>query len=716
MKKKKHTRSLAAIGARLGIFIFSLWFLCMSILTWGTAQYVFSDLATGGIDYAEYALMSGRLDDWFSLDDEYAQSRHNVPGALEYNMNMAIACAKRGLISPRFDGYPSMEKTFSVFNDQYIDCDTAIVFLDKEGNILRESSDFAYFSYIPQNQWEAGADETSACGWIDLNNEADPRYSIFRTAYAGTNDLYDLNIIRITGYMDGSRIEPLAMAFSTLGAYYNALDAASPGWNTESEPGSSEMIVSEDGKSATVSVTGGKSATPPYSVSELDAIGLLEWDERFDYTAQADPTKELVTIYASRPEMTLYEPDGPVRYQTENYDNLLALLKTMGYYKDKGRNTFYSGASQFDLWNMVVFSSAGIYDLRDYVPDGSEPFPDAEYTVMTAMQASPLKIAMSFLRNMYLITFSVALLGFLYINSRVRKHLIIPLQMMNEGIASNWTHISALNEKATKWKEPYELWEHYRQTQDALQNNKNEITRLNTALEYAKTAEQNRRQMTSNIAHELKTPVSSIQGYLETIVNNDNISREKMNTFLERCYAQSNRLSRLLRDISVLTRMDEAANMIDMERVDISVLVGNIINEVALELEEKHITIIDSLKKGIQIKGNYSLLYSIFRNLMDNAIAYAGTNIQININCFREDENFYYFSFSDTGVGVPAEHLNRLFERFYRVDKGRSRKLGGTGLGLAIVKNAVIIHGGNISAKSSQSGGLEFVFTLGKEK
>lgn len=225
-----------------------------------------------------------------------------------------------------------------------------------------------------------------------------------------------------------------------------------------------------------------------------------------------------------------------------------------------------------------------------------------------------------------------------------------------------------------------------------------------------------KRQLTQNIAHELKTPVSSIQGYLETIVSNENIPREKINVFLERCYAQSNRLSRLLRDISVLTRMDEAASMIDMERVDISVLVGNIINEVSLELDEKHITVINSLKKSIQVKGNYSLLYSIFRNLMDNAIAYAGSNIQININCFREDENFYYFSFADTGIGVSPEHLNRLFERFYRVDKGRSRKLGGTGLGLAIVKNAVIIHGGNISAKSSQSGGLEFVFTLGKEK
>ena len=225
-----------------------------------------------------------------------------------------------------------------------------------------------------------------------------------------------------------------------------------------------------------------------------------------------------------------------------------------------------------------------------------------------------------------------------------------------------------------------------------------------------------KRQLTQNIAHELKTPVSSIQGYLETIISTENLPHDKMEIFLERCYAQSTRLTRLLRDISVLTRMDEAANMIDMEKVDISLLVANIVNEVALELEEKHITVVNSLKSKIQLRGNYSLLYSIFRNLMDNAIAYAGTNIRINISCFREDENFYYFSFADTGVGVAPEHLNRLFERFYRVDKGRSRKLGGTGLGLAIVKNAVLIHGGTISAKNSPGGGLEFVFTLAKEK
>lgn len=221
-----------------------------------------------------------------------------------------------------------------------------------------------------------------------------------------------------------------------------------------------------------------------------------------------------------------------------------------------------------------------------------------------------------------------------------------------------------------------------------------------------------KRQLTQNIAHELKTPVSSIQGYLETIINNPNLPKENMRTFLERSYAQSNRLTCLLRDISVLTRMDEAPEMVEKEPVNLARIIENILNEVALGLEEKHISVVNKVPSELTVTGNSSLLYSIFRNLTDNSIAYAGTDITLKISCFREDERYYYFSFSDTGVGVPEEHLNRLFERFYRVDKGRSRKLGGTGLGLAIVKNAVMFHGGTIFAKNMPGGGLEFVFTL----
>ena len=185
--------------------------------------------------------------------------------------------------------------------------------------------------------------------------------------------------------------------------------------------------------------------------------------------------------------------------------------------------------------------------------------------------------------------------------------------------------------------------------------------------------------------------------------------------FLQSFSSRYDRLAHLLRDISVLTRMEEAPNMIETEPVNLTTMMRNILNEVTLELEEKQITAHNMLPEGLTVQGNSSLLYSIFRNLTDNAIAYAGTHISITIRCFREDERFYYFSFSDTGVGVGPEHLSRLFERFYRVDKGRSRKLGGTGLGLAIVKNAVILHGGTIFAKNTPGGGLEFIFTLSKE-
>ena len=224
-----------------------------------------------------------------------------------------------------------------------------------------------------------------------------------------------------------------------------------------------------------------------------------------------------------------------------------------------------------------------------------------------------------------------------------------------------------------------------------------------------------KKQLTQNIAHELKTPVSSIQGYLETIVNNPDLSRDKLDQFIARSYAQSNRLTHLLSDISLLTRMEEAPNMTEKESVNLYQMVQNIFNEVALQLEEKQIKTQNLLPANLYIKGNPSLLYSIFRNLTDNVIAYAGTDINITIRCFRQGEKFYYFSFADTGIGVTSEHLGRLFERFYRVDKGRSRKMGGTGLGLAIVKNAVLLHEGSIFAKNNPEGGLEFIFTLSKE-
>ena len=234
-----------------------------------------------------------------------------------------------------------------------------------------------------------------------------------------------------------------------------------------------------------------------------------------------------------------------------------------------------------------------------------------------------------------------------------------------------------------------------------LQNSEDDKTRL-------------KRQLTQNIAHELKTPVSSIRGYLETITENPGIDETTRKDFMERCLAQSARLSNLISDITLLSKIDEASNSFSAEDINIYDLVEGIHRDTELQLKQKNMTMLVLISPTVIVYGNQQLIYSIFRNLTDNAIAYAGEGTTITVQCSKEDEKLYYFNFSDNGVGVPPENLPRLFERFYRVDKGRSRRLGGTGLGLAIVKNAVILHGGTIEAKISQTGGLEFDFTLAR--
>jgi two-component system OmpR family sensor kinase/two-component system phosphate regulon sensor histidine kinase PhoR len=201
---------------------------------------------------------------------------------------------------------------------------------------------------------------------------------------------------------------------------------------------------------------------------------------------------------------------------------------------------------------------------------------------------------------------------------------------------------------------------------------------------------------------------------MESILSNPDIDEERKKFFIERSFQQAQRLSALLQDISTLNKMDEARKLFEKESCDISAIIEDVLFDVHLQLEQKNFIVLKNFNSTLPVQGNRSLLYSIFRNLTDNALAYAGENLTIDISCYREDDQYYYFSFSDNGVGISEEHLNRIFERFYRIDKGRSRKMGGTGLGLSIVKNAVAFHKGSISAKSSPAGGLSFVFSIRK--
>ena len=211
-----------------------------------------------------------------------------------------------------------------------------------------------------------------------------------------------------------------------------------------------------------------------------------------------------------------------------------------------------------------------------------------------------------------------------------------------------------------------------------------------------------KKQLTNNINHELKTPVASILVCLELLRDHpEMLSEEKKRELNDRIFANAQRLNSLLKDVAAITRMDEGEEMIEKAPVDLVELVNDVVAEERLRTS-MNITVDMPLLK---INGNRQLLESIFRNLIDNAISYSGGS-EIVIKADSEGN----FTVSDNGCGVPDEHLPHIFERFYRIDKGRSRAAGGTGLGLSIVRNAVGIHGSDISV--TNNGGLQFRFRL----
>lgn len=220
-----------------------------------------------------------------------------------------------------------------------------------------------------------------------------------------------------------------------------------------------------------------------------------------------------------------------------------------------------------------------------------------------------------------------------------------------------------------------------------------------------------KRQLTNNLNHELKTPVASIQVCLETLLSGIELTEEKKQELLGRCYAHTDRLRRLLSDVSLITRMEDGSQLIECEKVNVNDMLTEVAEELEVLDEDSAMELTLDINEPVIVYGNPSLLGSIFRNLTENALMYSGGK-NIYIKLISHTQGFYHISFEDDGCGVEDDKLSRLFERFYRVDKGRSRQRGGTGLGLSIVKHAVLFHGGTISVSNRNGGGLKFLLTL----
>lgn len=320
-----------------------------------------------------------------------------------------------------------------------------------------------------------------------------------------------------------------------------------------------------------------------------------------------------------------------------------------------------------------------------------------------------LQTDLHFITLMLFIVIVIGAIAFFYMRRLERniKHLRRFVEQADRG-----EHIS--NFEPFDADELGEISDHIVRTYSALQQAQDDLRNEHEKVLHEQEEKiRIKRQLTNNINHELKTPVSSIKGYLETIINNPDLPEATVRNFVSKSYAQSERLLQLLQEVSTLTRLDDGTHKIERSEVDLSAIVREIIVDMNLQPPANRMFIdCDFIDRQLTMIGNQQLLSSIFRNLTDNSVAYSfGSHIFISL--IEESCEQLTIRFSDNGMGVEPEHLSRLFERFYRVDKGRSRKSGGTGLGLAIVKNAVTFHGGTIAvALHNGNGGLEFTFTL----
>ena len=286
-------------------------------------------------------------------------------------------------------------------------------------------------------------------------------------------------------------------------------------------------------------------------------------------------------------------------------------------------------------------------------------------------------------------------------------------------------HLSRLNDFAARAERGERIIDIAPFPHDELGDISNNIVRLYARLQQALTSrdrehraalheqkekERIKKQLTNNINHELKTPVAAIAVCLETMLEHENMAPDKRHEFLERCYSNTERLQRLLTDVSLITRLDDGDTAITRSPVNLAGIVADVVSDTTPLATARGIAIDNRITGDLPFTGNYDLLASVFRNLIDNAVAYSGASL-ISLSA-RQTPSAYIMTVADNGYGVADEHLPRLFERFYRVDKGRSRAAGGTGLGLAIVKNVILMHGGTVDVRRGPEGGLVFTITL----
>lgn len=685
-KEKPRPRSLTAATAWTALAVLGCWLASMACLTVVTAQEIYDQLYEESYDFPDYVSRTGLLDEFYDQSLSRYGYHHERPDFWENRLLEAIARNTSARYWSEGD-YGNGERSKLIRDIDYL-METAVLFYDGEGNLLHSSEeDILYFNYFTQEEWDAGMDTTSGLhyGWMDISegkDAADPEedpWHLLRQLYAETGFPWG-PILRVVGTFDGTELIPVTVHYVTdeqIRQVVESTDQFSTG------PGSYSYIV-----------------------SDVDRTGRLEWKLLFDRDGE-HKEEDLATFYLDRPDMWDYQ-GTPLRYNGTAYESLAALTEDLDFPSEAGVSLYSSElreAGIFQLDELLVFAGWDYADYEGYdYSAGGEP--ETEFTMITAIRSNPLACAVSALRNIYIATGLLALVLLVTVRSRIRQHLVTPVTAVVEAMEDNWKNIYRPESAPAPWAEAQRLGDGYAAEQDRRRMKDNEITRLNTALTYAKEAETERRQMTSHMAHELKTPLAVIHCCCEGL--QEDIAPEKRRQYLDTILSEAEELDAMVLEMLDLSRLEAGKVKLSRDDFDLAEMAQAVFQRLEAAAADRELTVELSCGDPCPVSADEGRLRQAMGNLAANAVRYAPAGSTVRARVWREG-NWTCFAVENDSPPFTREELEKIWERFYRREEDRSGR--GTGLGLAITRQIVELHGGRCRAENIP-GGVRFQLSV----
>ena len=559
---------------------------------------------------------------------------------------------------------------------------------DADGNLLEGGENLLYFPYAFEEHWpEVSGEPACRDGYakVVLDLEALPEESRVLLESAGNMPRFYIIAMRLTGVLEGAELRPAKIEYIHRNDYSMAID----------ELGPTSYQVYENGSI-------GKEYN--YSLEEVLDRAEVPWQVFWeDGTVPAE-----TTVYTAYPQTLLWSETRPARDHGRRYEDLTAFLLDQGFAYRPNREGRYPVWFFRGRWgDFITVSTHYFYDYsgpRDQWDYETQTEPPLVCYMVTAIHRFPWLDAFQQLRWVYLGSFLVTAALFLRLKKRLHRELLEPVVRINAGAAQDWVRVY-VNQRP-KWPEGQALLDHYREASETLQRQKNELKRLQTALDYARDAEEARRRMTSHIAHELKTPLAVVHSYAEGL--QAHIAEEKREKYLSVILGECERMDGMVLEMLDLSRLEAGKVTLARDSFDLPALAREVLARLAEAAEDRGLQVIYDVPETAIVQGDRSRIEQVITNFASNAIRHTPDGGEIRVTIIRRRRETE-LAVENQGPSLPVEALGQVWDAFYRAEGAPAD--GGTGLGLAIAKSIIELHGGKCHVENTPSG-VRFSFVI----